>query len=269
MLRKKSLGQHFLTSPHYLTLIADSADIKAGERVLEVGPGEGALTAELLARDAQVTVIEKDSRLIPLLKEKFVKEIAQKKLEVIEGDVLGYDISYLFENTKYKVVANIPYYITGALLKKFLSEKNPASPKTSSRGGQPSLLVLLLQKEVAERIARSKKESILSLSIKAYGVPAYIKTVPRGAFSPPPTVDSAILKIADVSQKHFDNSEEEKRFFELVRAGFAQKRKLLARNLEKVLGAQSSNILQNVGISKNARAEDVALAQWLVLTKNG
>lgn len=259
MLKKKSLGQNFLNSPHYQGLIADSADIAAGERVLEVGPGEGALTAKLLARGAQVVAIEKDSRLIPLLKEKFAKEIAEKKLELIEGDVLRYDISYLFGKrpAKYKVVANIPYYITGALLKKLLSEKN-----------QPSLLVLLLQKEVAERIARSAKESILSLSIKAYGEPRYIKTVPRGAFSPPPTVDSAILKIADVSRKNFKSAAQEERFFKIVRAGFAQKRKLLKRNLEKIFGEESSNILQNAQISKNARAEDVALEQWLALAKN-
>jgi 16S rRNA (adenine1518-N6/adenine1519-N6)-dimethyltransferase len=144
------------------------------------------------------------------------------------------------------------------LLKKFLSEKS-----------QPSLLVLLVQKEVAERIARSTKESILSLSIKVYGTPSYLKTVPRGAFSPPPTVDSAILKIADVSRKNFTAAAEEKRFFEIVRAGFAQKRKLLVRNLKKILGAESADILQNVGISKNTRAEDVPLEQWLALTKEG
>jgi 16S rRNA (adenine1518-N6/adenine1519-N6)-dimethyltransferase len=264
MLKKKSLGQNFLKAPHYLQAVANAADIKAGENILEVGPGEGALTAELLARGARVLAIEKDSRLIPILKERF-KDYDISKFILIEGDALQLDISSHFKkNEPYKIVANIPYYITGALLKKLFSEKNP-----------PSMLVLLVQKEVAERIARSTKESILSLSIQAYGTPKYVKTVPRGAFSPPPTVDSAILKIEHVSRKNFNpstslrtSSELEERFFTLVKAGFAQKRKLLKRNLERVLGKQAPEAMQKAGIPENARAEDVPLAQWLSLAQN-
>jgi 16S rRNA (adenine1518-N6/adenine1519-N6)-dimethyltransferase len=155
------------------------------------------------------------------------------------------------------VVANIPYYITGALLKKFLSEKN-----------QPSTLTLLVQKEVASRVARGKKESILSLSVKAYGMPRYVKTVPRGAFSPTPTVDSAILTIENVSRNNFKNSAQEKKFFSIVRMGFSQKRKLLKRNLEAVLGEDASAALQKAKIPENARAEDVGLQQWLSLAEN-
>jgi 16S rRNA (adenine1518-N6/adenine1519-N6)-dimethyltransferase len=125
----------------------------------------------------------------------------------------------------------------------------------------------LIQKEVAERIARSKKESILSLSIKAYGEPKYIKTVPSGAFSPPPAVDSAILAITNISRQNFTDAEQEEKFFALVHAGFAQKRKLLKRNLESVLGKESSDILQKAGIPENTRAEDVALPQWLALSR--
>lgn len=256
MLKKKSLGQHFLQAPHYLALIADTADIKAGERVLEVGPGDGALTRELLARGARVTAIEKDHRLIPILNETFKKEIKAKQLSVFEGDALEMTLADVKIKGTYKVVANIPYYITGALMKKFLSEKKPASS-----------LVLLVQKEVAERVAREKKESILSLSVKVYGEPVYIKTVPRGAFVPPPGVDSAILHIKNVSRANLRDAAAEAKFFALVKAGFAQKRKVMKKNLEKILGTNTSAIFARAGIPEGARAEDVSLAQWLLLAQ--
>ena len=253
MFKKKSLGQHFLYSQHYLDLIADSADIKKGEVVVEIGPGEGTLTSALLERGAKVIAVEKDSRLIPLLREKF----AGKDIEIVEADALRLDLSsQIKKGSHYKLVGNIPYYITGALLKKFLSEST-----------QPSLAVLLVQKEVAERIARDTKESILSLSIKAYGTPQYIKTVPAGAFFPPPAVDSAILKVEGISRKNFTDSAEEKVFFELVKAGFAQKRKLLVRNLEKVLGERSADVLERTEVPKNARAEHVGLMKWLAISR--
>lgn len=254
MLKKKSLGQHFLHNRHYLGMVADAADIQKGEVVLEIGPGEGALTAVLLERGAKVVALEKDARLIGVLKEKF----AGKNFKVIEGDALEYEPKF----KTYKVVGNVPYYITGALFKKFLSCKR-----------QPQTLVFLVQKEVAERIARhgsnSKKgkESILSLSVKAYGTPAYIKTVPAGAFVPPPKVDSAILKVSDISRKNFAGSAHEERFFELLKAGFGQKRKMLGGNLKKVLGPDYSSVLQKTGISPAARAEDVPLEAWLALSK--
>lgn len=242
MQQKKSLGQHFLRSSVYLNAVADAAEIKKGDTVLEVGPGEGTLTAVLLERGARVVAVEKDSRLIPVLNQKF----AGKNFEVAEADALEFEPA--FKN--YKVVGNIPYYITGALLKKFLSGKV-----------QPATLVFLIQKEVAERIARSKKESILSLSVKAYGEPKYIKTVPSGAFSPSPKVDSAILRVANISRKHFKNKAHEEKFFELVKKGFSSKRKFLKSNL----GKEYPNILKSVGVSEKARAEDVTLEQWLKL----
>ncbi len=257
MEKKKSLGQHFLTSPHYLAMIADAAEISQGETVLEIGPGEGALTRELLARGAVVIAIEKDHRLIPLLQETFAKEIEEKKLFLTEGDILAFDIATLeIAKSQYKLVANIPYYITGAILEKFLSARH-----------QPSSAVVLVQKEVAERIAREKKESMLSLSVKVYGEPKYIKTVPAGAFSPPPEVDSAILAIQNISRKNFANAEQEKKFFEIVRAGFAHKRKLLVRNLEAVLGENSKKTLERAGIPATARAEDVELKSWVSMSR--
>ena len=249
MYKKKSLGQHFLKNPYYLGLIADAADIKKGETVLEIGPGEGTLTAALLERGASIVAVEKDARLIPVLKDKF----AADNFKVIEGDALYYDLSKNFpENAPYKVAGNIPYYITGALFKKFLSGEH-----------QPSRLVFLVQREVAERIAREKKESVLSLSIKAYGEPRYIKTVPRGAFAPPPKVDSAILLVENISRKNFVDAAHEQKFFEFVKKGFSSKRKLLTSNL----GLRHSDILENVGVSPKARAEDVPLAAWLKLAR--
>ncbi len=246
MQKKKSLGQHFLHNLSYLNRVADAAHIKKNENILEIGPGEGTLSAVLLERGATLTVIEKDSRLISVLQEKFKKEIAEKKMTVVEGDALQYTPPF----KKYKVVGNIPYYISGALFKKFLTIKN-----------QPTHLVFLVQKEVAERIARSKKESILSLSIKVYGEPRYLKTVPRGAFSPAPKVDSAILAVENISRKNFANAAHEKRFFELVRAGFSQKRKMLKSNLKKILGAKAEEL-------GNVRAEDVPLAKWLEMSRS-
>lgn len=243
MYKKKSLGQHFLNSAHYLNAVADAAEIKKGDTVLEIGPGEGALTAVLLARGATVVAIEKDARLIPLLNEKFAKNFT-----LIEADALEVDVAAL-KLKSFKVVGNIPYYITGALLRKFLSEEK-----------QPSVLVFLMQKEVAERIARSKKESILSLSVKAYGEPKYTKTVPKGAFVPPPKVDSAILTVAHVSRAHFSSAAQEEKFFDLVKAGFAQKRKLLKSNLKPLLGEKADAL-------GNVRAEDVPLEGWLSLAR--
>lgn len=243
MQKKKSLGQYFLKSAFYLNAVTDAAEIKKGDTVVEIGPGDGSLTYVILARGARVVAIEKDKRLIEPLRKKF----SGKNFEIIEGDALDFDISKL-KVKKFKLAGNIPYYITGALFKNFLSAKR-----------QPSLLVFLVQKEVAERIARSKKESILSLSVKAYGTPRYVKTVPRGAFAPPPHVDSAVLQIKNISRKNFASAAHEKKFFELVRAGFSQKRKLLKNNVRADL--------EKAGISADARAEDVSLGKWIALAR--
>jgi 16S rRNA (adenine1518-N6/adenine1519-N6)-dimethyltransferase len=260
MEKKKSLGQHFLHSVHYLEAVANAATITKGMRVLEIGPGDGALTEVLLAQGAQVTAVEKDRRLIPILEEKFTKEIAQGELTVVEADALEFDTEKYIQG-EYTVVGNIPYYITGALIKKYLTV-----------AAQPSTLVFLIQKEVAERItnhglaSKNPKESILSLSVKAYGTPKYVTTVPAGAFVPPPKVDSAILAVSGISRSNFKNKEAEEKFFELVKAGFAQKRKLLKRNLEGILGKNTAEALTQADILENARAEDVPLKKWLTLT---
>jgi 16S rRNA (adenine1518-N6/adenine1519-N6)-dimethyltransferase len=258
---KKSLGQHFLNSPSALGKIIDAAKIKAGETVLEIGPGTGILTKALLEKGARVIAVEKDARAIELLSDKFVEESSAGMFSLVEEDVLDY-----IPPKSYSIVANIPYYITGAILQKFL-EKEP----------RPGRMVLLVQKEVAERIVagrdgpggRSKsggtgKESILSISVKAFGAPKIIARVPRGAFSPPPSVDSAILSIENISDLKFKISGISPRdFFGLIHAGFAHKRKFLRRNLEKKIGKKTlEKTWSRLGLDPNARAEDISLETW-------
>jgi len=254
MFKKKSLGQHFLHTKQYVRRVVDAGEVHPGDTILEIGPGEGVLTRELLLRGANVIAIEKDRRLLPILHETFKEEIAKKQLRLIEGDALEMPLSQARLPHSYKVIANVPYYISGALLKKILTAAL-----------QPSLLVFLLQKELVERIAREKKESILSLSVKAYGTPVFVIKVPRGAFTPPPNVDSAILCVKNISRKQFKNKKQEEQFFILLHAGFGKKRKLLKRNLEGILKQKSDALFTKAGITEKARAEDVTLPQWLVL----
>jgi 16S rRNA (adenine1518-N6/adenine1519-N6)-dimethyltransferase len=258
---KKSLGQNFLKSGGIAAHIAASGDIKNSDIILEIGPGRAILTEKIIDVAGKVIAVEKDSTLIPELKEKFKNEIKNKKLEVIEGDILEFNLNkHGFKPGEYKVIANIPYYITGAILKKFLSHKI-----------YPELMVLLVQKEVAERImARDGKESILSVSVKAYGWPEYVQTVKKGNFLPMPKVDSAILAIRDISKHLFaKNKITEEKFFEVVRAGFAHKRKMLLGNLKEV-EEDSENlkkIFTECGIDPQARAEDLTLKNWAGLTR--
>jgi len=299
MLPKKSLGQNFLTNAGIVASIVDAASLSPNETVLEIGPGKGVLTEELLKRGVRVVSVEKDADLIPLLRTKFEKEILEKRLVLVNKDILQFNFQFSIFNfqcdeqstinnpfnsiqgkqrlTKYKLVANIPYYITGQIIRKFLTADK-----------QPEKMVLLVQKEVAERIiARDSKESLLSISIKAYGEPKYIKTVKAGSFTPAPSVDSAILLIDNISRKFFDKGMvaiknvsdgvtnpvrqevNEERFFEILHAGFAHKRKQLFGNLRAVF---DENILREkmkkAGISENIRAEDVSLFGWKKLSDN-
>ena len=227
---KKSLGQHFLASPAALRQIIEAAQLSPGEKVLEIGPGTGILTAAILATGAHIVAVDKDARTTDVLAQKFSAEIAAGKAVFIEGDIL--DPKMLesvaekgITDGSFSLVANIPYYITGAIMEQFLEH-----------GPRPNKMVLLVQKEVAERIvARDAKESILSVSIKAFGVPRIVATVPRGAFVPPPNVDSAIISIEQIAEKSKVTRQKNldiERFFKIVRAGFAHKRKFAIRNLE-------------------------------------
>ncbi len=259
MKAKKSLGQHFLKSDSALRKIAEAVSIKSAEVVVEIGPGHGELTVKLLSEGAKVIAVEKDEALVSKLQEAFKEEIRSSQLKLIRSDVRDLSAKDILpkDTARYKLVGNIPYYITGFLLRSFLSQ----DPR-------PERVVFLVQKEVAERVARSKKESLLSLSIKAYGDPKYIATVKAGSFSPPPKVDSAILAIENITNP-FNDSREEKLFFEVLRAGFSQKRKTLFGNLSKRFDKKTmGSVFEKCGLDRRVRAEDIHLEKWLRLVSS-
>lgn len=295
MFAKKSLGQNFLMHAQTAQRIVEAAGITPNDTVLEVGPGTGMLTRALLARAGRVVAVEADHTLVETLKETFAIEIEEGRLTLIHEDIRNFDIApYLKKpqnrpnarrgksiegdvltyderdardpqqsrrddsGASYSLVANIPYYITGEIIRQFL---------TSER--QPRSMTLLVQKEVAERIARSKKESLLSLSVKAYGTPKYVFTVPRGAFRPAPNVDSAVLHIKDITRDLFGDIGHEERFFKVLHAGFAHKRKQLGNNLEALREKDDvRHALAEVGIESTVRAEDLKLSTWLALARS-
>ena len=249
MRAKKSLGQNFLMHARIAERIALVANLASDATALEIGPGTGMLTRELLKKAKKVIAVEADNELFEKLKSDFADEIANGRLELIRGDIRNYPLHTATAVKRgYCVVANIPYYLTGEIFRMFLGADN-----------QPSAMTLLVQKEVADRIvARDGKESILSLSVKAYGTPKREFLVPRGCFRPAPNVDSAVLSISNISRKHFATTEEEQRFFAFLHAGFAHKRKFVRNNL-------SDAGLPTGDIPEKTRAEDMPLSDWLTL----
>ena len=240
----KSLGQNFLVEPEVLDEIVASAGIRADDTVLEIGPGLGFLTERLAQQARRLVVIEKDERMIAHL-----RSIASN-LEIRLADILDSDLSDLVE---YKVVANIPYYITSPIFRKLLSGTN-----------RPSSITALVQKEVAERIcAKPGKMSVLALSVQYYGEPRYVRTVPAESFVPAPKVDSAVLHIEVFDQPAF--AADEKQLFRLIKAGFGEKRKMLRNSLAGGLHMDSESVmslLKDAGIIETARAQELSLDQW-------
>lgn len=259
MRARKSLGQNFLMHARIAERIARVAELSPESVVLEIGPGTGMLTRELLKKAKKVIAVEADGELFEKLKTDFAGDISENRLELIHGDIREYQTNPASAiRGAYSVVANIPYYLTGEIFRMFLESDN-----------QPRAMTLLVQKEVADRaVAKGGKpldsargkESILSLSVKAYGAPKREFLVPRGAFRPAPRVDSAVLSVRNISRKNFKTQGEEKRFFALIKAGFAHKRKLVRNNLLEVG-------LPSEGIPEKARAEDVPLTTWLALCR--
>ncbi len=260
------LGQHFLTGTWAAHSLAESVSIQPGERVLEIGPGKGALTRELLATGGRVLAIEKDEVLAAGLSTTFAVEIESGMLEVVTDDIRNFEPGHFdLAAGEYVLAANIPYYITGEIIRQFLEA-----------ACQPRAMALLIQKEVADRIiARpgrtgNGKESILSLSVKAYGEPSIVAKVSRGNFSPPPSVDSAILLVGNISKSFFTLSNvegfgalDEKAFFKVVKAGFASKRKFLANNLAVVFEKDVVlHAFEICNLAPKVRAEDVPLEKW-------
>lgn len=268
---KKSLGQNFLVDLRVLDKIIAAAELKKSDTVLEIGPGMGILTTELIKKVNRVIAIEKDDKLADKL-----KLITQNsKLITIEGDVLDLDLVKLMKLVKlkankasYKLVANIPYYITSRVLKKFLTKKN-----------KPELIVLLTQKEVAERVcAKPGEMSVMSVAVQFYGEPEIVEIVKSRSFFPQPKVDSAIIKIKIKNDPSRLKGEaeagklkiKEADLFKIVRAGFHARRKTLINNLAvgtNLSREQLFDILKRMELDKNVRAQELSVEQWIELTK--
>lgn len=250
---KKSLGQHFLTSDVVPRWMCDAAKLDSSDTVIEVGPGTGILTAAILERGAAVHAIETDARALAFLQEKFSTAVADGQLTLHAHDMRhGLPAAVGDLATNYKVVANIPYYLSGLLLRTFLENTQ-----------QPDTVVFLIQKELAERITRNSKQSLLRLSIEAFGTPSYIRTVTAGHFHPPPKVTSAILAIEHITHERV-SAAFTSHFFSVLHAGFAHKRKFAASNLarhwdrDQVDAAFSAH-----GIDLRMRPEDIDLENWI------
>ena len=254
---KKSLGQHFLKSDIVPKWMCDAGAVSASDTVFEIGPGSGVLTKEILDRGAHVIALEADPRAIKILEKQYADEIAKGNFVLHHGDARQFDLANLgLKNGQYKVVSNIPYYLSGHLFRILLESDC-----------QPSALVFLVHKEVAERIASDPKESLLSLSVKVFGKPTYIKTVGKGHFTPPPAIDSAIILVSNISRKNFQDIEIPL-FFDLIHLGFAARRKQLLGNLGKQYDRTTlTNIFSTLGLPLDVRAEDMPLEKWLLLVK--
>lgn len=247
------LGQHFLFEQKYLDQIVEAAEPLEGKKILEIGPGMGVLTLRLTKKASEVIAVEVDPKMVEILKTACIK---CTNLTVKTMDIMQFDPSDL---GVYKVVANVPYYITSKILRKFLEEKN-----------KPSEMVLLVQKEVAERIcATPNRMSVLSISVQFYGNAKMVGIVPREAFYPTPQVSSAIIKITTYKSPIFSDVEPIK-FFALVKAGFGEKRKQLSNSLLGFGPYEKEEIitkLKKVGINPERRAETLSLAEWRMIYK--
>lgn len=256
---KKSLGQNFLNNPTVPRAMCEAADLRPGETVVEVGPGTGALTRELLARGAKVIALEADTRAIEILQETFAEACAEGSLEVHHADLRRFDLGTLpLKDQGYVVVSNIPYYLTGMLFRTFLEHS-----------AQPRTLVFLIQKEVAKRITssreRGEKESLLSLSVKIYGEPHYVRTVPRTHFTPQPNVDSAIVLIDRITRARAEQVDAA-HFFDILHLGFGKKRKQLLGNLTAAYPRETLiPVFSTLGLALDVRAEDLSLDTWCAL----
>jgi 16S rRNA (adenine1518-N6/adenine1519-N6)-dimethyltransferase len=284
MFQKKSLGQNFLKSESALQKIVDAGDIVSGvDTIVEIGPGEGVLTQKILEKSPKaLIVIEKDDRLIPKLQEKFKKS---SNLDIIHADILDIeDFSTLKDlgshgfDAPYKVIANIPYYITGLIIRLVFSQKV-----------LPEKVILMMQKEVVDRVVGTgkdnqnkegiHKENLMSASIKFYGTPKKIANVPRGAFVPAPNVDSAILEIGDIKKP---DPKLEEVYFQIIKQAFSHKRKRLVRNLEGLLGKDTTEWVELIKKSTiesaqrfksdedymNLRAEEIDYKVYVNIAKN-
>lgn len=250
----KSLGQHWLTDREILAAIADEVAITGDDTVLEIGPGLGTLTSELLRRAGQVTAVEFD----PNLARKLPGQFPGTNLTVVNDDILQFDLDRL--PPEYIVVANVPYYITSKIVEKLLTANN-----------QPRAAVLLVQQEVAERIAAPQGDlSLLGLSAQVYAQVRLGVPVPRDYFTPPPKVDSRVV-VLELRDQPLVPPEDERAFWRVARAGFANRRKMLRSSIAAGLAIPkpaAEELLRYSGIDPSARAQDVLIDDWLRLARN-
>jgi 16S rRNA (adenine1518-N6/adenine1519-N6)-dimethyltransferase len=263
----KSLGQNFLVNPAALESVVEAAALTPENTVLEIGAGLGSLTRLLAERARRVIAVELDGQFIPILRE----VLAQfPNVQIVQGDILALNLADLLRSedritngalppTPYRVVANIPYYISSAIIRRLLESYT-----------LPECVILTVQREVGERIcARPGEMSLLALSVQVYGTPQVVAHIPAGAFYPPPKVDSAVVRI-DLSPTPAIPPALLPIFFRLAKAGFSQKRKTLRNAISGGMGwstADTDTLLQSVGIDSRRRAETLSLEEWLQLTE--
>lgn len=251
---KKELGQNWLRDRTMLAAIADEAALTPDDTVLEIGPGLGTLTSEILRHAGNVIAVEFDRDLAAKLPGQF----PGKNLTVVNEDILSFDLDRL--PSGYKVVANVPYYITSKIIEKLMTATN-----------KPSLVVILVQKEVAERIAaRPGDMSILAVSAQMFAETRLGVVIPREYFMPPPKVDSQVI-VLETRQAPLVASEDEKAFFRVVKAGFASKRKKLRSSISAGLAISkpaAEELLRHAAIDPELRAEDLSLDDWKRLAKD-
>ncbi len=247
----KSLGQNFLLDPHALHRVVAAANVQPGDTVLEIGPGLGSLTRFLAVAAAQVVAVELDGDLLAPLQEVLVPH---PNVRVVRGDILDQDPNRLMPPGPYIVVANIPYYITSAIIRHLLESARP-----------PQRLVLTVQDEVARRICAPAGDlSLLALSVQVYGAPSIPARIPAGAFYPPPKVDSAVVRV-DCYPQPLVAPELLDRFFKLAKAGFSQKRKTLRNSLAGGMGwpkEKAEALLTAAEIDPMRRAETLTIQEW-------
>jgi len=251
---QRSKGQNFLITESVYDYIIKAAEIKSTDTVLEVGPGLGFLTAKLAAQAQQVIAVELDDQLAEYLRMGFNLQ-DDSKVVIVNQDILKFNLANYLPSpeTPYKVVANLPYNITSFFLRQFLSSAH-----------RPLSLILMLQKEVAERLTAAPPDmSLLAVSVQYYARPEILKIIKAGNFWPEPKVDSALVKLT-VTKKD-SSPETDKRFFRLVKMGFSAKRKMLKNNLAaglKIAPPQLENILKASRLNPQLRAEKLSLADW-------
>jgi 16S rRNA (adenine1518-N6/adenine1519-N6)-dimethyltransferase len=250
---KKGLGQNWLVDEAALAHIADAADLTPQDTVLEIGPGLGSLTRHLAERAGRVVAVELDADLVPPLRRVLMD---YTNVTIVQGDILQFDPATLF-SPGYKVAANLPYYITSAVIRHLL--------EASLR---PALIVLTVQLEVAHRItARPGNMSLLAVSVQFYGKPTLVTRITAGSFYPAPQVDSAVVRIEPYAQPAVDVTDRDQ-FFAVVKAGFSQKRKQLHNALSAGLArpqAEAADALARAGLDGRRRAETLSLAEWAAL----